>query len=112
MELVRTGIGDGTKVKHHTYLGDATVGKNVNIGAGTITANYDGKKKNRTIIEDGAFIGVGSIFVAPVKVGKGATVGAGTVVLKDNDVPKGATVVGVPSHTLRKDAKSKKRRLV
>jgi len=112
VELVRTKIGDGTKVKHHTYLGDTTVGKNVNIGAGTITANYDGKNKNRTVIEDGAFIGVGSIFVAPVKIGKSATVGAGTVVLKNNDVPKGATVVGVPSHTLRKDTKSKKRRLI
>ncbi|MDD5495673.1 MAG: DapH/DapD/GlmU-related protein, partial [Candidatus Omnitrophica bacterium] len=68
----------------------------------TITANYDGKKKSKTVIEDGAFIGVGAIFDAPVKVGALATVGAGSVVLKDHDVPKGATVVGVPARVLKK----------
>ena len=64
-------------MKHHTYLGDTTVGEDVNIGAGTITANYDGKEKNKTVIEDNAFIGVGAILIAPVKIGKGAVVGAG-----------------------------------
>ncbi len=102
VELVRTTIGDGTKVKHHTYLGDTTVGKKVNIGAGTITANYDGKTKSRTIIEDGAFIGIGTMLVAPVKVGKDAKTGAGTVVLKGRDIPPGATVAGVPARAIKK----------
>ncbi len=97
VELVRTKIGAGTKVKHHTYLGDSVVGKKVNIGAGTITANYDGKSKNKTIIEDGAFIGVGAVLIAPVHIGAGALVGAGSVVPKNHDVPKLATVVGVPA---------------
>ena len=102
VELVRTKVGDSSKVKHHTYLGDTTVGKGVNVGAGTITANYDGKAKNKTVIEDGAFLGVGAILIAPVRVGKGATVGAGAVVPKRHDVPKGATVVGVPARVIKK----------
>jgi len=101
VELVRTRIGARSKVKHHTYLGDAVVGKYVNIGAGTITANYDGKHKNRTIIEDRAFIGVGSILIAPVKIGKRAVVGAGAVVPKNRNVPEGITVVGVPARILK-----------
>lgn len=105
VELVRTSVECGTKVKHHTYLGDAVVGRNVNIGAGTITANYDGKKKNKTIIEDGSFIGVGAILIAPVKIGKNATVGAGCVVPKNRNVSKGATVVGVPARILKKSNK-------
>lgn len=102
VELVRTEVGDLTKVKHHTYLGDTKVGKNVNIGAGTITANYDGKNKNKTIIGDGAFIGVGAILIAPLKVGKKALVGAGAVVLKGQNIKDGATAVGVPAHILQK----------
>lgn len=102
VELNRSKIGSGTKVKHHTYLGDAIVGKNVNIGAGTITANYDGKSKSRTTIEDGAFIGVGAILIAPVKIGSKAVVGAGCVVPKNHDVPKLAVVVGVPAKILKK----------
>lgn len=102
VELVRTTVGRKTKVKHHTYLGDTVVGKGVNIGAGTITANYDGKKKNRTVIEDGAFVGVGAILIAPVKIGARATVGAGCVVPKGHNVPKAATVIGVPAKILRK----------
>ena len=102
VELNRTKVGDDTKIKHHTYLGDAIVGKKVNIGAGTITANYDGKSKNRTVIEDGAFLGVGAILIAPVKIGSLATVGAGSVVPKNHDVPKGATVVGVPARIYKK----------
>ena len=103
---MRTSIGRGTRVKHHTYLGDTIIGKNVNIGAGTITANYDGKDKNRTIIEDGAFIGVGAILIAPLRIGRLALVGAGSVVPKNHNVPKGATVAGVPARIL----KNKKRK--
>ena len=102
VELVRTEVGDFTKVKHHTYLGDTKVGKNVNIGAGTITANYDGKNKNNTVIGDGSFIGVGAILIAPVKIGKKALVGAGSVVLKGHNIKDGATVVGVPGRILER----------
>lgn len=101
-ELVRTKISSGTKIKHTSYLGDASIGKNVNIGAGTITANYDGKSKNRTVIENNAFIGVGSILIAPVKIGCGAVVGAGSVVTKGKDVPPGKTVVGIPARMLKR----------
>jgi bifunctional UDP-N-acetylglucosamine pyrophosphorylase/glucosamine-1-phosphate N-acetyltransferase len=102
VELVRTKIGESTRVKHHTYLGDASVGKNVNIGAGTITANYDGKNKNKTVIGDGSFIGVGTIFIAPVRVGKKAMTGAGTVILKGHNIKDGATAVGVPARILER----------
>lgn len=101
VELVRTRVGDDTKIKHHTYMGDAMVGKGVNVGAGTITANFDGKGKFRTVIDDGAFIGVGAILIAPVRIGEKAIVGAGCVVPKNHDVPKGATVVGVPARILK-----------
>lgn len=105
VELVRTKISSGTKVKHMTYLGDTQVGENVNIGAGTITANFDGKKKNKTIIENGAFIGVGSIFIAPVRVGHGAVVGAGSVVTRNRNVPPHKTVAGIPARILTKERK-------
>jgi len=105
VELVRTKVSSGTRIKHMTYLGDTELGKNVNVGAGTITANYDGKNKNKTIIEDGAFIGVGSIFVAPVRVGRAAVVGAGSVVTKGKDVPAGKTVAGIPAKILNKGRK-------
>ena len=102
VELVRTSVGEGCKIKHKTYLGDAVLGNNINIGAGTITANYDGKSKNKTIIEDNAFIGVGSILIAPVKIGKNATVGAGSVVTKKHDVPEGETVAGIPARVMKR----------
>jgi len=105
VELVRTKVKNNTRVKHHTYLGDTIVGKGVNVGAGTITANFDGKNKNRTVIGDGAFIGVGAILIAPVKVGARAIVGAGCVVPRNHNVPNGATVVGVPAKILRKRKK-------
>lgn len=111
VELVRTKIGAGTKVKHHTYLGDAVVGKKVNIGAGTITANYDGKNKNKTVIEDGAFVGVGAVLIAPVRIGASALVGAGSVVPKNHDVPKLATVVGVPARIYKKRKMSDRRKM-
>lgn len=103
VEINRTEIGEHTKVKHHAYLGDAIVGKNVNVGAGTITANYDGKTKNRTIVKDGAFLGVGVTLIAPVEIGKNAKVGAGSVVTKNKNVKDGETVVGVPARPYKKD---------
>ncbi|OGW78730.1 MAG: hypothetical protein A3C51_03875 [Omnitrophica bacterium RIFCSPHIGHO2_02_FULL_46_20] len=109
VELVRTEVQDFTKVKHHTYLGDAKVGKNVNIGAGTITVNYDGKNKNRTVIGDRAFIGVGAILIAPIKIGRRALVGAGSVVLKGQNIKDGATVVGVPARILQRRKQSRRR---
>jgi bifunctional UDP-N-acetylglucosamine pyrophosphorylase/glucosamine-1-phosphate N-acetyltransferase len=83
VETKKATIGVGSKVNHLSYVGDAEVGDNVNIGAGTITCNYDGANKHKTIIADGAFIGSGSNLVAPVQVGKNATVGAGTTLRKD-----------------------------
>ncbi|MCX5717250.1 MAG: bifunctional UDP-N-acetylglucosamine diphosphorylase/glucosamine-1-phosphate N-acetyltransferase GlmU [Nitrospirae bacterium] len=82
VEIKKSVIGDRTKASHLSYLGDASIGKGVNIGAGTITCNYDGKKKSRTTIEDGAFIGSDTQLVAPVRVGKGAYIGAGSTITK------------------------------
>lgn len=83
VEMKNATLGDSSKANHLTYLGDATIGRNVNIGAGTITCNYDGANKHQTIIEDGAFIGSDTALVAPVKVGREATIGAGSTVTKD-----------------------------
>lgn len=83
VEIKNSRIGSGSKVPHLTYLGDAEVGKNVNIGAGTITCNYDGVQKHQTHIKDGAFIGSNANLVAPVTIGTGATVGAGSTITKE-----------------------------
>jgi bifunctional UDP-N-acetylglucosamine pyrophosphorylase/glucosamine-1-phosphate N-acetyltransferase len=80
VELKKAILGAGTKAGHLSYLGDATIGEKVNVGAGTITCNYDGEKKHQTVIEDGAFIGSDSQLVAPVTIGRGAYVGSGTTV--------------------------------
>ena len=88
VETKKTTIGPGSKVNHLTYLGDAEVGAEVNVGAGTITCNYDGANKHKTVIEDGAFIGSNSSLVAPVRIGKGATIGAGSSVSRS--VPDGS----------------------
>jgi bifunctional UDP-N-acetylglucosamine pyrophosphorylase/glucosamine-1-phosphate N-acetyltransferase len=98
-EVNRSRLGRGTKSNHFSYIGDAEVGEDVNIGAGTVTCNYNGVDKNKTIIEDGAFIGSDSMLVAPVHIGKGAATGAGSVVTKD--VADGERVAGVPAKPLK-----------
>lgn len=102
VEVVRSSVGKGSLVKHLTYLGDAEVGRDVNIGAGTITANYDGKNKNKTRIGDGAFIGCDTVLIAPVSVGKKARTAAGSVVTRGKNVPANTTVAGIPARPLDK----------
>lgn len=92
VELKKTSLGAGAKAPHLSYLGDATIGEKANIGAGTITCNYDGVVKSPTAIDAGAFVGSNSILVAPVRVGRGAYIAAGSVITKD--VPEGALGVG------------------
>jgi bifunctional UDP-N-acetylglucosamine pyrophosphorylase / glucosamine-1-phosphate N-acetyltransferase len=94
-ELKNTRLGAGSKQHHASYLGDAQVGEGVNVGAGTITANYDGTRKHPTTIGDGAFLGVDTMLIAPIEVGKGARTGAGAVVTRD--VPAGKLAVGIPA---------------
>jgi bifunctional UDP-N-acetylglucosamine pyrophosphorylase/glucosamine-1-phosphate N-acetyltransferase len=88
VETKKTVIGRGSKANHLSYLGDTTIGEKVNVGAGTITCNYDGYKKYSTVIDDGAFIGSDTQLIAPVRVGKRAVIGAGTTVTRD--VPDGS----------------------
>ena len=83
VEVKKSEIGQGSKANHLTYLGDATVGRNVNVGAGTVTVNYDGVNKHRTEIGDGAFVGSGSMLIAPLKIGANANTGAGSTITKD-----------------------------
>ena len=100
VEVKASRLGRGTKVGHFSYLGDAEVGEQVNIGAGTVTCNYDGEKKSTTIIGDRAFVGSDTMLVAPVRLGRGAKTGAGSVVTED--VPDGAIVAGTPARSLRR----------
>jgi len=98
-EIKKSIIGENTRISHFSYIGDAVVGKDVNIGAGTVTCNYDGVSKHETIIEDNAFIGSGSMLVAPLRIGKGCTTGAGSVVT--SDIPANAVAYGVPARVVR-----------
>jgi bifunctional UDP-N-acetylglucosamine pyrophosphorylase/glucosamine-1-phosphate N-acetyltransferase len=91
VELKKTVLGAGSKANHLTYLGNATIGEKVNIGAGTITCNYDGVTKSQTVIEDGAFVGSDTQLVAPVTIGEGAYVGSGSTIRQN--VPAGALAV-------------------
>jgi bifunctional UDP-N-acetylglucosamine pyrophosphorylase/glucosamine-1-phosphate N-acetyltransferase len=102
IEIVRSKISSKSKAKHFGYIGDTRIGRFVNIGAGTVTANYDGKSKNKTVIEDHAFIGSDTVIVAPVKIGKRAATGAGSVVVKHRNVSNGTIVAGIPARVLRK----------
>ncbi len=92
VEIKKSALGDGTKAAHHAYLGDATIGRNVNIGAGVITCNYDGTRKHATIIEDDVFVGTDSQLIAPVRVGRGAYVAAGSSITED--IPPEALGIG------------------
>ena len=100
VELVRTKIAPHVRINHVSYLGDTTVEQDVNIGAGTITANYDGKDKHQTHIGKGAFIGSDTVLIAPVKVGARAITGAGSVVTREHDIPDQGVVVGVPARLI------------
>ena len=100
VELKKTVLGEGSKANHLAYLGDSTIGAGVNIGAGTITCNYDGQKKHPTVIEDGAFIGSDSQLIAPVRVGAGAYVAAGSSITED--VPPGALGIARGRQTQRR----------
>jgi bifunctional UDP-N-acetylglucosamine pyrophosphorylase/glucosamine-1-phosphate N-acetyltransferase len=99
VELKKTILGRGSKANHLTYLGDATIGEKTNIGAGTITCNYDGKNKHATDIGNEVKIGSDTMLVAPVKVGDGAVTGAGSVVTKD--VEANTLVVGAPARKIK-----------
>jgi bifunctional UDP-N-acetylglucosamine pyrophosphorylase/glucosamine-1-phosphate N-acetyltransferase len=99
VELKKTKLGKNSKASHLTYLGDATIGENTNIGAGTITCNFDGVNKHETHIGDNVKIGSDTMLVAPITVGDGAVTGAGSVVTKDIEANKLA--VGSPARTIR-----------
>src|SRR5205823_5762920 len=112
VDLKAARVGRGSKVPHLSYVGDADLGEDVNVGAGTVTINYDGYAKHRTVIEDGARIGSDTMLVAPVRVGRDAVTGAGSVITKD--VPPGSLAVerteqrNVPGYRERKDAEHRR----
>jgi len=106
-EVKDSMLGEGVKMGHFSYIGNATIGANTNIGAGTITANFDGEKKNPTEIGEDVFIGSDTMLVAPLKLGDGARTGAGAVVTKD--VPEDTLVVGMPARAIRKLERKKKK---
>lgn len=103
-EVKNSYLGPGTKMGHFSYIGDTTTGPEVNIGAGTITCNFDGKNKNHTEIGEGAFIGSDTMLVAPVEIGSGSRTGAGAVVTRN--VPPNSLAVGMPARTIKKLEKS------
>ncbi len=111
VEIKASRIGDGSKVPHLSYVGDTTIGRNANIGAGTVTVNYDGYEKHRTVIGDDVRLGSDTMLVAPVRIGKGAVTGAGSVITRD--VPAGALAVErteqrvVKGYRARKDRKAR-----
>ena len=109
VETKKIRLGKRSKANHLTYLGDAEIGEGVNIGAGTITCNYDGVHKNKTIIEDGVFVGSDATLVAPVKLGKGSYVGAASCIT--DDVPADSLALGRAKQIVKEDWVKKKREL-
>jgi bifunctional UDP-N-acetylglucosamine pyrophosphorylase/glucosamine-1-phosphate N-acetyltransferase len=107
-EVKNSRVGEGSKVPHLSYIGDAEIGAGANVGAGTITANYDGVNKNRTTLGDGAFTGVNTTLIAPVEVGEDAYTGAGAVINKD--VPAGKLAVGSPARAIRESPQKRRKR--
>jgi bifunctional UDP-N-acetylglucosamine pyrophosphorylase/glucosamine-1-phosphate N-acetyltransferase len=105
-EVKQSRLERGAKMGHFGYVGDAQVGAEVNIGAGTVTCNFDGVSKHRTIIDRGAFIGSDTMLVAPVRVGEGASTGAGSVV--NRDVPPNTVAAGVPARIRRKPRRKRR----
>jgi len=109
VEIKKSVIGEGSKANHLSYIGDATVGRDVNIGAGVITCNYDGYEKFRTIIEDGVFVGSDAQLVAPVKIGQGALIAAGATITRD--VPPDALAISRPPQDIREGVAGRRRKL-
>jgi len=109
VEIKKSIIGKGSKANHLSYIGDATVGSDVNIGAGVITCNYDGFQKYRTVIEDGVFVGSDAQLVAPVRIGKGAVIAAGATITKD--VPADALAISRTQQAMREGFASRRRKL-
>ena len=107
-EVKNSRVGRGSKVPHLSYVGDAEIGEGANLGAGTITANYDGENKSRTSIGDGAFTGVNTNLIAPVTIGADSYTGAGSVVSKD--VPPGRLAVGAPARAIKESPQSRRKR--
>lgn len=103
VETKNSDIGENTKIGHFGYIGDSKIGMNVNIGAGTITCNYDGKEKHITTIQDGSFIGSGTMLIAPVNIGQNVITGAGSVV--NRDVPNNSKVIGAPAKIINNRGK-------
>lgn len=101
VEIKNSNIGNGTKLSHLTYVGDADVGEKINFGCGTVVVNYDGKKKHRTVIEDNAFIGCNTNLVSPVKVGKNAYTAAGSTIT--DDVPENALAIARERQVIKED---------
>ena len=106
VEIKKSTLGKKSKINHLTYIGDTSIGKSVNVGAGTITCNYDGVKKSKTIVEDGAFIGSNTSLVAPIRIGKKAIVGASSVITRN--VKNGSLALTRVNQTEVKSYKRKK----
>ncbi|MFA5374047.1 MAG: DapH/DapD/GlmU-related protein, partial [Candidatus Omnitrophota bacterium] len=102
IEISRSRLASKTRAKHFGFIGDTRIGSHANIGAGAVTANYDGKNKNITVIGDNAFIGCDTVLVAPVRIGKRAKTGAGSVVTRGRNVLDNSVVVGIPAKPLEK----------
>jgi bifunctional UDP-N-acetylglucosamine pyrophosphorylase / glucosamine-1-phosphate N-acetyltransferase len=109
VELKKSVVGEGSKAMHLTYLGDARIGSKTNIGAGTITCNYDGFNKHQTTIGAGAFVGSNSSLIAPVEIGDGAIVGAGSVIT--DPVPADSLAIGRPPQVVKPEWAKKRRAL-